>query len=225
MYRHAAVDGTISPDSWLQLLPDTAAGWLYYHLSVLEFHSSLTSSAGHSHPWDSKPWAWLVGARPILYFSSTDLECAAESCRRMIFLFGTPAIWWVTVPALLWGLWCLVIRRDRRFLIPLVAFGAGFLPWLVGYDRQMYFFYAAALVPFTICLIALALGQLVGRGGPVGWGWLRRLAGGPVPWGTMLVICYLALAIAMFAYWSPILYGYMIPDSIYQSIMWLPSWT
>ncbi|AGF71896.1 dolichyl-phosphate-mannose--protein O- mannosyl transferase [Corynebacterium halotolerans YIM 70093 = DSM 44683] len=225
VYRHAATDGTIAPDSWLNLLPDTVAGWLHYHLSVLEFHASLTTSAGHSHPWDSKPWSWLVGARPILYFSSTELECGAETCRRMIFLFGTPAIWWVTVPALLWGLWCLLIRRDRRFLIPLVAFTAGFLPWLVGYDRQMYFFYAAALAPFTICLIALALGQLTGAGRPVPRLWLRRLAGGPVPWGTLLVIVYLALVVAMFCYWSPILYGYMIPDSVYHSIMWLPSWT
>ncbi len=225
VYRHAAVDGTIPEGSWLHLLPDSLAGWLHYHLSVLDFHASLTTSAGHSHPWESKPWAWLVGARPILYHSSTGIECAAGSCRQMIYLFGTPAIWWVTVPVLLWGLWCVVVRRDRRFLLPLVAFAAGFLPWLIGYDRQMYFFYATALVPFTICLLALSLGQLSGRGRPVNWAPLRRLAGGPMPWGTLLVIGYLALAVAMFVYWSPILYGYLIPDQVYRAIMWLPSWT
>lgn len=225
VYRHAATDGSIVDDSWLTALPDSLAGFVYYHQSVLEFHASLTTSGGHSHPWDSKPWAWLVAARPILYFSSTDIDCAAGTCRRMIFLFGTPAIWWVTVPVLLWGLWCLVIRRDRRFLLPLVAFTAGFLPWLVGYDRQMYFFYATALVPFTIVLISLTLGQLHGLGPEVRLRTARTLAGGPITWGTLAVIAYLALAVAMFLYWLPILYGIVIPEGWYHSLMWLPSWT
>lgn len=225
VYRHARVDGTIAEDSWLQLLPNWAAGFSHYHLSVLEFHGSLTTSGGHSHPWDSKPWAWLAGTRPILYHSSVDIDCAVGSCRQMIYLFGTPAIWWLTVPVLLWGMWCLLIRRDRRFLIPLVAFAAGFLPWLVGYDRQMYFFYATALVPFTIVAIALTLGQLHGKGREIRPQWMHRLAGGPLSWGTLIVISYLALVLAMFVYWSPILYGYLVPDQWYHSIMWLPSWT
>lgn len=55
VFRHAKVDGTIAEDSPLQALPDALAGWFYYHSSVLEFHASLTTSSGHSHPWDSKP--------------------------------------------------------------------------------------------------------------------------------------------------------------------------
>ena len=225
VYRHAAVDGSIAEDSVLQLLPDALAGWFYYHFSVLDFHGDLTTSGGHSHPWESKPWAWLVAARPILYYSSTGVDCGETTCSSMIYLFGTPAIWWLTVPALAWGLWCLLIRRDRRFLIPIIGFAAGFVPWLVAYDRQMYFFYATALVPFTICLLALALGQLVASGKPVRWRWVRRLAGGDITWGTVAVIVYLSLVVAMFAYFSPILYGYLIPESIYHELMWLPSWT
>ena len=110
---------------------------------------------GHGN-LDSKPWSWLVAGRPILYYSSTDVDCLAGTCSRMIHLFGTPAIWWLTVPALAWAMWCLIIRRDRRFLIPVVAFTAGFLPWLIAYDRQMYFFYATALSPFIIAMLALA---------------------------------------------------------------------
>ena len=227
VYRHAKVDGTIEDGSWLMHLPDSLAGWFYYHSSVLEFHASLTSSGGHHHPWDSKPWAWLVAARPILYYSSTDLQCGdgSNECRKMLYLFGTPAIWWLVIPAVLWGLWSLIIRRNRAFLIPLVGFAAGFLPWLAAFDRQMYFFYATAFIPFVIVLIALALGQLIGHGKPVRWGWLKSLAGGPVRWGTIAAVFYLAMVVAMFFYFSPILYGYKIPDSWYHSMMWLPSWT
>lgn len=225
VYRHAKVDGTIGEDSWLMHLPEPVAGWFYYHLSVLDFHASLTSSGGHHHPWDSKPWAWLAGARPILYYSSTDLECSGGGeCRKMLYLFGTPAIWWLVVPAVLWGLWSLIIRRNRAFLIPLVGFAAGFLPWLAAFDRQMYFFYATAFIPFVIVLLALILGQMVGHGKPIRWRWVTRIAGGTMRRGTFAAACYLALVVAMFFYFAPILYGFIIPESWYQSMMWLPSW-
>ncbi len=225
VYRHAKVDGTISALSPLKLLPEPIAGWLYYHGSVLEFHASLTSSGGHHHPWDSKPWAWLVAARPILYYSSTDIECGEGHCRRMLYLFGTPAIWWCVVPAVLWGLWALIVRRNRSFLIPLVGFAAGFLPWLAAFDRQMYFFYAAAFIPFVIVLIALALGQMINRGRLLRWRWLSALAGGQMRSGTFMTICYLATVVAMFFYFSPLFYGFIIPEGWYQSMMWLPSWS
>lgn len=226
VYRHALETGQVAADSWLRALPlpDAVINWLYYHFSVLEFHSSLTSSGGHSHPWDSKPWSWLVAGRPVLYLSATDVECAAGTCRRMIYLFGTPIIWWLTIPVLLWALWRLIGRRDGRFAVPVVAFAAGFIPWLIGYDRQMYFFYATALVPFTIVLLALALGLLAGGGGLITWPKFVRLAGGPMRWGTFGIIVYLAAVIAMFVAFSPILYGYLIPDSYYNQLMWLPSW-
>ncbi|MHA2788475.1 dolichyl-phosphate-mannose--protein mannosyltransferase [Corynebacterium sp. S7] len=224
VYRHAATDGTIPDSSALQLLPDAWAGWFYYHFSVLEFHSSLTSSSGHSHPWDSKPWAWLVAARPILYYSSTGDGCGNTTCRQMIYLFGTPAIWWLTVPILLWAVWVWIVRREKRVILPLVAFAAGFLPWLAAFDRQMYFFYAAPLVPFTIVLIALALGYLSKRGRPIQSAWLTKIAGVQLRWGQLGVIAYLALVVAMFLYFSPLFYGYSIPEAWYQQMMWLPSW-
>lgn len=203
VYRHAATDGSITADSWLHYLPDTLASWLYYHFSVLKFHASLTTSSGHSHPWDSKPWSWLVAGRPILYSSGTDISCPTGTCRSMIYLFGTPAIWWMTIPVLLWALWCVLVRRDQRFIIPLVGFAAGFLPWLAGYDRQMYFFYATALVPFTIVMITLVLGQI------------RR------KWPVLI---YMGTVAAMFVVFSPIMYGIPIPDSYFDGLMWLPSW-
>lgn len=225
VYRHAKVDGTIGEDSWFMHLPEPVAGWFYYHSSVLDFHASLTSSGGHHHPWDSKPWAWLAGARPILYYSSTDLECSSGGeCRKMLYLFGTPAIWWLVVPVVLWGLWSFIIHRNRAFLIPLVGFAAGFLPWLAAFDRQMYFFYATAFIPFIIVLLALTLGQMAGRGAPIRWRWILYIAGGSMRRGTFAAACYLALVVAMFFYFAPILYGFIIPESWYQSMMWLPSW-
>ena len=218
VYRHALSDGTIADSDWpwLAKLPEAAAGWFYYHFSVLDFHSQLTSSSGHSHPWDSKPWSWLVAARPILYFSAN-----TDDSRRMIYLFGTPAIWWLTVPILLWAIWVWITRKDRRVILPLVGFAAGFLPWLAAFDRQMYFFYAAPLVPFTIVLLAIAVGELTKRGKPIRQA--QKLVG-PLTSGQLAAIFYVAVVVGMFLYFSPILYGISIPNSFYNQMMWLPSW-
>lgn len=209
IYRHAATDGTIEDGSLLSRLPDTMASWLHYHLSVLEFHSSLTTSGGHVHPWDSKPLTWLVAGRPILYYSRTGIDCGAGTCRAMIYLFGTPIIWWLTVPVLLWGLYRAFARRDRTVIAPLVGFAAGFVPWLIAYDRQMYFFYATPLIPFTVTLLALALWRITARG---------RL-------GASIAGGYLGAVIVFFLYFSPLFYGFLIPEWYYRQMMWLPSWT
>lgn len=227
--RHAVTSGAVDQGSWLAHLPDWAAGFIRYHLDMLEFHGSLTTSGGHDHPWDSKPLSWLVAARPVLYYSDTDIECGAGTCRRMVYLFGTPAIWWLTVPVVGYAAWRLVTRRELAVVWPLVAFAAGFIPWLIAYDRQMYFFYAEPLVPFTIALLALACRRIARLGPPVAARWaaswpVARLAGGPLTWGGLSVAAYLALAVGMFIYFSPILYGTLIPDWWFQSMMWLPSW-
>ncbi|MEJ5997235.1 dolichyl-phosphate-mannose--protein mannosyltransferase [Corynebacterium sp. H130] len=221
VYRHAKANGTLKPEKWYYNLPDSVANWFYYHDSVLKFHASLTSSSGHSHPWDSKPWSWLVASRPVLYYSQTGQACGdGETCRRMIYLFGAPAIWWLTVPVVLWGLWSLVIRRDRRFFVPLVGFAASFIPWLIAYDRQMYFFYAIPLVPFTIILLALTLGQIAQTSSTF------KVPGiaSPVKVGTAVVLVYLGLVIVGFFYFNPIYYGTLMTEDHYNSIMWLRSW-
>lgn len=207
VYRHAASDGTITQDSLLHHLPDTLASWLYYHQSVLQFHASLTTSSGHNHPFDSKPWEWLVGIKPILYLSTTDIACGENTCRKMLYLFGTPAIWWLVVPALLWALWAMVRRNQwDLYTIPVATFLAGYLPWLIAYDRQMYFFYATALIPSIIIILAIALDHIT----RTSW---RAVA-----------YAYLILVVAMFIFYAPILYGLQITNQWFNVLMWLPAW-
>nr|WP_233195513.1 phospholipid carrier-dependent glycosyltransferase [Corynebacterium sp. 13CS0277] len=208
VYRHALAQGSIPENSALRQLPEALANWLYYHQSVLQFHASLTTSAGHHHPWESKPWTWLVAGRPILYLSDRDISCfGREDCDRLIYMFGTPTLWWLTVPVVGWALWAGIVRRRWGVVLPLVAFAAGFLPWVVGYDRQMYFFYATALVPFTVVLLAQLLQQL------------RRTR-----IGAAAVPVYLSLICVSFVYWLPIIYGIALPKAYIDSLLWLPSW-
>lgn len=36
----------------------------------------------------------------------------------------------------------------------------GYLPWFFQHDRQMYFFYAAVMVPFFVMMVSLVLGEI-----------------------------------------------------------------
>lgn len=205
-YRHAYEAGDF--ESSLPL-PPALLNFIHYHKEVLEFHSSLTTSGGHSHPWDSKPWSWLVASRPVLYSSGNFDDCyTGGSCKSMIYLFGTPIIWWLIVPAILWCAWTLITRKDMRFSIPVIGFAAAFLPWLLVFDRQMYFFYAVPMIPFVLVGFALTLSQLDR--------WSR--------WGHAIVTGYLTLVVASFVWFGPILYGLVIPNELYDFMMFLPSW-
>ncbi|WKD61637.1 putative dolichyl-phosphate-mannose--protein mannosyltransferase [Corynebacterium ciconiae DSM 44920] len=229
-FRHAAEEGKIEDGAWYASLPDTLASWVYYHDKMLSFHSSLTNSNGHEHPWESKPLSWLAALRPVLFYSNTDIACGDSTCRRMIFLYGTPIIWWLTVPVLVWAIVQFFLRGRGAYLMVLLGFGAGYIPWLLSYDRQMYFFYAAPLIPFIIIGLALILNQMWGRGPTLrrhasdGTGFAAKLRVHTWHIGSVAAVAYLSAAVVCFAVYSPILYGMLISDDYYFTIMWLRSW-
>lgn len=200
-------------------VPDALRSLWYYSGAVLEFHEHLTNSAGNHHPWESKPWTWPMGLRPMLYYYAGPPQhitgCGREQCVKAVMLLGTPAIWWLAFPVLGWALWRTVIRRDWRYAAILTAYGAAFLPWFGELDRQMYYFYAVALAPFLVMALALVLGEVLGRANDA----LERRGTG------LLAVClYLGLVIANFVWIWPILTGMPIAPSTWNNELWLPSW-
>ncbi|WP_333617670.1 dolichyl-phosphate-mannose--protein mannosyltransferase [Dietzia sp.] len=164
VYRHAA-PAKVDPGGLASLLPDSVRSWIYYQSSVMDFHSSLTNSNGNMHPWESKPWTWPMSLRPMLYFleQGQDVQgCGQNECVRAIMLNGTPAMWWLAIPVLAFALWRAVFCRDGRYAFALVGYAAGILPWFFMFDRQMYFFYGALLIPFFVIMLAMILGELAG---------------------------------------------------------------
>src|SRR5699024_9534793 len=136
-----------------------------YSVNVLDFHVHLYTPADDPHPWESKPWTWPMGLRPMLYYYADGpgaSGCGAAECVRATMLIGTPAMWWLALPMLAWGLWRAVFRTDWRYAAVLTAYFAGLLPWFGDLRRQMYFFYATPLAPFLILGITLVLGHVLG---------------------------------------------------------------
>lgn len=200
-------------------LPDAVRSLWYYHAHVLDFHASLDTSRTHPHPWESKPWVWPMGLRPMLYYLSTSTRTCAPGgtaeCISATMLIGTPALWWASPLALGWALWRGFTRFDWRYGAVLIGYGAGYLPWFIHIDRQMYFFYATPLAPFLILGLTLMLGDIVGRSRP---GTERHGT------GLMILSLYLALCLVNFAWLWPIMVGMPISNAHWNAEMWLPSW-
>lgn len=252
--RHL-VGTKIGTDGYFTWVPDALRSLWYYSAHVLSFHSSLTNSAGNHHAWESKPWSWPMSLRPLLYYISNDgslTSCGAEKCVSAVMIIGTPAMWWLSLPVLGWALWRICTRRDWRYTWIVVGYAAGYLPWFVNLDRQMYFFYAVPLAPFLVLGITMVLGEILGtrrdaagaegavaeRAGPEGAGEDETRPGGATPGarhakparierrtlGLIIVCGYVALVIVNFIWLWPILTGGIISDARWQMELWLPSW-
>ncbi|MFN0142820.1 MAG: dolichyl-phosphate-mannose--protein mannosyltransferase [Mycobacterium sp.] len=213
--RHE-VGQSIGPRQWFQP-PDAIRSLWHYTYKAYHFHSTLTNSMGNHHPWESKPWTWPMSLRPVLYaIDDSDVPgCGPASCVKAVMLVGTPSLWWLAVPVLLYAAWRAFIRRDWRYGVALVGYCAGWLPWFAAIDRQMYFFYAVPMAPFLVMMVALILGDILFK--PTRNAERRTL-------GMLAVSCYLALVITNFAWMFPILTGIPISQSTWHMQMWLPSW-
>jgi dolichyl-phosphate-mannose--protein O-mannosyl transferase len=199
------------------LLPDAIRSLWHYTYGVYKFHAGLTNAAGNYHPWESKPWAWPMSLRPVLY--AIDQQnvpgCGGQSCVKAVMLVGTPALWWIAVPVLLWALWRAAVKRDWRYGSVLVGYCAGWLPWFADIGRQMYFFYAAPMAAFLVIAIALMLGDILHK---------PRQSPERRTLGLLVVSFYVALVIANFAWLFPILTGIPISPATWDMEIWLPSW-
>ncbi len=187
---------------------------------MLDFHSTLDTpvQVAQRHPWESKPWSWPIGTRPVLYYvgyGQTGCGSGRTDCVERIFLIGTPAMWWISLFVCAWALWRAVARLDWRYAAVLVAYGAGYIPWFFNLNRQMYFFYSTTLAPFLVIGICLVLGDIMGRARA---GVERRYL------SIGIVALYVGLVVANFIWLLPMLSGTpMTPEQLNMET-WLPSW-
>ncbi|MCU1669581.1 MAG: putative protein O-mannosyl transferase [Blastococcus sp.] len=200
------------PHTAFPFIPDALRSLWHQHAEWLTFHNGLSSP----HPWQSNPWSWVVDGRPILLWNPQGLAApGGEQIVRYILMVGTPTLWFAFVPALLWLGWRTVARRDPAAIVLLVAIAAGWLTWFMNLERTMFIFYIAPAVPFFVLAVTLALQDTLGRPGATP---LRRQIG-------LGVVCvYVAIVVATFVFFYPILAGQPLLHSEWLRRMWFPSW-
>ncbi|HEY5820975.1 MAG TPA: phospholipid carrier-dependent glycosyltransferase [Propionibacteriaceae bacterium] len=203
----------------VKLLGDDIASWVHYQRDIYGFHTG-TFINSQDHAYRADPAGWLVLARPIGIDAVNDIQpgtdgCVGpDNCIRVISGIGTPALWWVAIFALVAALILWVGGRDWRFGIPIVGVLSAWLPWFQYDSRPLFFFYAIAIIPFSVMAVALCAGRLLGDAGSGD----RRML------GAIAVGVFVALVAANFAYLYPILTDGLLTRPQWVSRMWFKSW-
>jgi len=193
--------------SWL---PDSLVSLLHYHHDMLSFHTHLNTP----HSYAANPWGWPLMIRPTSFFYESAATCGTSSCAQEVIPLGNPVVWWGGAIALI-ALVVLAVRRHNDFAAPIVvAFSAGWVPWLFFTHRTIFTFYSVVFVPYTAMALASCL-------------WLvnRQLGHSRLPvrlrWPALVT---LTVAAVLAYYFFPLYVADSIPYDSWHARMWFPSW-
>ncbi len=191
-----------------------------YHKEMVQFGVGLSTR----HPYESQPWDWFFITRPVAFFWNSYTDSAGLHAAKAgttgpwvqeVLAIGNPAIWWVSVPVMIFCLGWWLTRRDWRAGAALLCVAAGWVSWLPFVSRTKFDYYSLEFEPFLIICIVLCLGLIIG---PASAWWVRRAI------GSALVGIYVLAVLVLFWYFYPILAGKIIPYSDWLSHMWYSGW-
>jgi dolichyl-phosphate-mannose--protein O-mannosyl transferase len=163
-----------------------------------------------------------VDGRPILVWNPQGLtDDEGGQVIRYILMVGTPTLWFLFAPAMLWLVWRIAARRDQAAVVAALGIAAGWLTWFVNLDRTMFIFYMAPALPFFVLAVTLVLQDVLGTATATG-------AAAATPFRRQLglgaVCLYLAVVAMTFAYFYPVLTGQPLSHPEWFHRMWFPSW-
>jgi len=192
-----------------------------YHKTLQWFHTDpKTGDVTPTHPWLSHAWWWLPMQRPVLFFARYPTDGT-----RWITALGNPAVFWVsfwTLPYTAWAWWR---RHDWRAALILVAFAMQYFPWFF-ISRPQFLFYMTPIVPFLVLAAVYTARDLsdmrIEQHDPQTGEIVERstlFPYRPFVWG------YVALAVALFVFFYPVLTGERLSKTAFTLRVWMRSWT
>ena len=169
------------------------------------------------HPYMSQPWDWFVISRPVAFYWVGFADPAGQHVWTKpntvgpyageVLALGNPAIWWISIPVMVFCLGWWLTRRDWRAGAALLGIAAGWATWLPFVSRTKFDYYALEFEPFLIICIVLCLGLILGSARSR----LHRAI------GSVVVGLYVVAVLVVFWYFYPILTGQVIPYSDWLS--------
>ena len=175
---------------------------------IWNYHARLTATHNYFSPWWTWPWIY----RPTWYFWWSD-----DSWIRGIVALGNPAIWWLSVPAVLWSLVSGTRAADPRRVFAGAGFCFLYLPWALSPRTLNFSHYLFEALPYA----CLALGML-----------LDGVWKGRTRYGAW---AYVGLVVALFLWFLPLYTAMPIPQALWSLRLrlgpldsglwtWFPTW-
>jgi hypothetical protein len=135
-------------------------------VSMYRYHDDLRVPHAASSPW----WAWPLDLKPVWYYQ----EGFADRTTGAIYDTGNLVIFWMGIPALIFGGLAAWRRRSLSLTVVMLLFAAMWLPW-VRIDRATFQYHYYTSVPFIVLALAYLLAEL--WHGPARIAWLLARVG------------------------------------------------
>ena len=173
--------------------------FLQAQVDMWDYHSKLKAQ----HPFSSKFYSWPFLQMPVGLFSQTLQE--NPEWKRVIYVMGNPAIWWLSFPAFVGILFNSRLVVRPLYLMLLAFYACQFFPWVIsGRITFMYHYLTSLLLScslISICLYEYFRGK-------------KKMVG-----------AYLITVLAMFTLFAPIVMGFVVSENfVSQYLRWFSNW-
>ena len=194
---------------WLMQQEQTALGAIraviQEQVRVWSYHAQLSATHNYVSPWWSWPWLY----RPTWYFWWSD-----DATVRGIVALGNPALWWASVPAVVWALVTGWRDRDPRRLFAGAGFCFLWVPWGLSPRTLNFSHYLFEALPYACLALGIFLDQV----------WDGRFK-----WGAR---GYLILTCLLFLLFLPLYTAIPVPQALWAFRFplgggiwtWFPTW-
>ena len=169
---------------------------------MFSYHSKLKATHSFASPF----YEWPLIIRPIWYYYGT----VTGTLRESISAFGNPLVWWVGLPALVYMIYLLLRRRDRRAGFLIVGYLSQYLPWFFV-TRLTFIYHYFPSVIFLVLMISYGFRNLKES--------LPKKAYVPT------IVIYSLFVFALFLMFYPVLSGQAVEISyLKKQLTWFDKW-
>lgn len=172
------------------------------------YHSGLEAT----HPYSSSWYDWPFMGRPILYYSG-DL---GNGIVRGISAFGNPLVWWMGVPAVIYGLYLMIRKQDRIAGVLCMGYLATYLPWTLV-SRCTFIYHYFPSVPFLALLITYGIKVILDKPRK------KQLFGKYTK--PIIFIAYALAVFGLFILFYPVISGALVErEYVRETLKWFDRW-
>ena len=201
----------------MSITPPTPLTVFDLQLGMFGYHAGNTATHPFSSPW----WSWPLMLKPLWMYSYSNTNTLDGTAMvSTIVLLGNPAIWWCSIPALIFiavkFVADIIRKRECSFvsLFILIPFLLQWIPYAL-ITRTLFIYHFAPDVPFMIFALTYWTTFLEKKG----------LSGRKGLFFKCVVIAFLISIAVLFFLFYPVISGYPIAYKYKESLRWLSGWT
>ncbi len=165
---------------------------------MYNYHHDLDAT----HPYSSMWYTWPITKQSILYWVGTTNSGAITR----IALLGNPAIWWFSIPCMIYTVIASIKTRDFKYLFILIPIFSMMVSY-IGISRIMFLYHYFPILPFVMLTIVAFIKWLTNK--------LKT---------DVVIYIFIAVIIIVFIQFYPIYSGFPTSAQYIKELQWLKTW-